>query len=89
MLDLLTITDPEVLARAVRQLCWFLFWRFCPDAAQAWAQALFAQVVAVTGPLFAGATWHDAHTGLAQAWAIRVDDLLDLLDPGQAIRGDH
>jgi hypothetical protein len=81
-------TDIQAIVNAIIALCRMIY----AAAPIVHSDPLFGEVLGLRS--FAGAIWQDTTTGLAQGWAIVVDNLLDIalkilhLDP-QDIRGDH
>ena len=80
------MTTPELVALVLRWVVW-LYRHACPAPDDPANLAHLIDVLTLRA--FAGQYWTNATTGLAQWWAILIDNLIDLIDPSPSLRGDH
>lgn len=74
------------LYQLVMSLVVWLYFTYCDAAGDVSNLAHLSDVLNLRA--FAGQFWQEAN-GLAQWWAIIIDNLIDLIDPYPSIRGDH
>jgi hypothetical protein len=78
---------PSELVQLIHAMILWLYWNYAPDPCSYLSQLHLSQVLDMSQ--FAGHFWQEADSGMATWWAAIMDNMLDILDPGSLIRGDH